>query len=361
MLKRLTLYTLLTLALSSQHVIAQPSGAEGDDFIYQVQSGDTLSDIADLYTLRVANWRPLQALNNVADPFALPIGKSLHIPFSMIPMVPAETVVTHRIGNVQINGRQANIGYQLKEGDVVTTDASSFLALKLIDESTVSVPPNSQLTISRIRAFERAGITDSILILDKGNIETRVAPEQQGVGRFEVHTPVAITGVRGTDLRVRAQDEQTITEVITGRAKLHAPGNPARLVQANRGAAIDSTGNIYASTTLLPAPDISEPVRGPNGWQLSFPAVPGAESYLVQVSLDEPGSQLVSRDLSTDTTVNFRSSGSGNHYVRVRAIDVHGIMGVDAVAGFPGQASLTIADGTPVMTRFGAPVALTEF
>lgn len=361
MFSRLVLTFLTAFAVLSQPVVAQPSGAEGEDFIYRVQAGDTLSDLAELYTINNANWRTLQTLNNIADPLALPIGKNLRIPFSMIPMRAAPAVVTHRVGQPLINNSPAQLGDELQEGDVINTDQQSFLTLMLTDESTISIPPDSHVTLQRIQAFERARISDSILLLETGNIETRVAPNKQGVGRFEVHTPIAITGVRGTDLRVSAYDDKTITEVLTGQAKLHAPGQRSQMVPTNRGAAIDHSGAIFASGTLLPAPAISEPTRGRSGWEIHYPPLSGAQHYLVQVSLDEVGSQLVSRQFTTDTTAHFRGVGSGTHYVRVRAIDENGIMGRDAIASFPGHPVLQSSNGAPVMTRFNIPVTLNDF
>lgn len=359
-IKRILLGSLAAFVTSTA-VLAQPSGAEGEDFIYRVQAGDTLSAIAELYTIQTINWPHLQTLNNVTDPYALPIGKNLRIPFSMIPTHDAKTTVTHLNGSPKINNRDVQIGDELKEGDVISTDERSFITLTLVDDSTLSVPPNSLLTLQRIKAFVRAGISDSIIKLDTGNVETRVAPNQQGVGRFEVHSPVAITGVRGTDLRVRAFSDKTITEVISGQAKLQAPGATPQMILANRGAAIGRDGELFGRANLLPAPTFSELTRHGSSWQVSFPAVTGAQQYLAQVSLDELGTQLVSRQLTTDTTLQFQASRSGTHYLRVRAIDANGIMGIDAVVSFPGRPSLHTSDGSAVLTRFGTPVTLRSF
>ena len=363
LIARLLLISASVFAIFFNPAAAQPSGAEGDDFIYRVQSGDTLSELATQYTGNNANWRRLQGINSIEDPYALPIGKSLHIPFSMIPVSAAEATLTHQQGSPRINGYVAPVGYTFQEGDVIQTDERAFLTILLADNSTISVPPNSTLTVQRLKTFNGTGITDSILKLDQGSVETRVAPESEGVGRFEVHTPVSITGVRGTDLRVNAYENHTITEVLSGQAKFHAPSHTPQMVAANQGAAMDHSGHIVAQVSLLAAPAISEPARSASGgWEVHFPPVPQAVQYLAQVSLDEAGSQLVSRQYTTETSVRFQSSGkSGPHYLRVRAIDAHGIMGNDAIASFPGLPALRISDGTPVMTRFGIPVTLSEF
>ena len=54
-----------------------------------------------------------------------------------------------------------------------------------------------------MRQFEGTGLTDSVVRVQRGSVESSVAPEGQGVGR-EIRTPVAVTGVRGTRFRVQS-------------------------------------------------------------------------------------------------------------------------------------------------------------
>ena len=85
-------------------VSAQPSGARGENFVYKVLAGDTLLDISQTYTRQGRNWSEIQRLNAVADPYRLPIGKELHIPFRMIPEVDAPARITHQTGQILVNG-----------------------------------------------------------------------------------------------------------------------------------------------------------------------------------------------------------------------------------------------------------------
>lgn len=362
MLKHLALACFTTFSLlAGTTSVAQPSGAEGDDFIYNVRSGDTLSALSKLYTGQSNHWRTLQSLNNVADPLALPIGKALRIPFSLIAEVPGQARISHYSGDITINGQRPQTGGMLKEGDSIVVGSNAFLTLQLSDDSTITLPPSSNLSLKRLRDFTHAGLTDSIIELEKGELETRVAPDHRGVGRFEVHTPVSVTGVRGTDLRVRSHDDRSITEVISGRAKLQTDSaNKPMYIKPDQGTIVKASGEV-STGNLLAAPAMSEPERGPNGWQVSFPALPGADEYLVQVTLDEEGSQIYSRETTTDTTVSFHAGGTGTHYVRVRGIAADGLMGRDAVASFPGQMVLQSSDGSPIMSSFDLPITLQEY
>src|SRR3546814_3121055 len=86
--------------------------------------------------------------------------------------------------------------------------------------------------LERLRQFEGNSLTDSILRVQRGVVDSNVAPAGQGVGRFEVRTPVAVTGVRGTRFRVQAGAQGARSEVIEGSVRLQphardsAPGRP---------------------------------------------------------------------------------------------------------------------------------------
>src|SRR3546814_17702103 len=66
--------------------------------------------------------------------------------------------------------------------------------------------------LERLRQFEGNALTDSILRVQRGVVDSNVAPAGQGVGRFEVRTPVAVTGVRGTRFRVPARAQGARSE-----------------------------------------------------------------------------------------------------------------------------------------------------
>src|SRR5690606_29782511 len=161
-----------------------------------------------------------------------------------------------------------------------------------------------------------------------------------GVGRFEIRTPVSVTGVRGTRLRVRSAQDGSQSEVLHGRAHLATSGKQAAVLRRGEGAATSASGEFLGVRPLLPAPQLAAPTRGGQGWVAQFPAVPGAQAYLVQVAQDDAGTQLISSKRFDSPEVTYGAQGTGTFYVRVRAIDGDGVMGEDAVLSFPGQTAL---------------------
>lgn len=342
--------------------LAQPAGAKDDYFIYFVEAGDTLSELSELYTTRSSHWRHLQQLNQVEDEMRLPIGKELKIPFDLIPVIATEATLVHYKGDVKINHQSATKHTRLKAGDIINTGSRGFATLQLEDGSTLTLPPQSQLYLKQLNAFERARISDAILELQQGSIESHVAPNNTGVGRFEIHTPISITGIRGTNLRVHTTEARTQTELLSGKAHIDRPEQRFQMLSNGYGANISADGKT-AITALLPAPQLTLPKRGPKGWQTELIPVSGAQAYLVQVALSENGSQAVQRFTvpADQNIVYLRPSGPGEHYAFVRAIDEHGLMGLDAMVSYPGQGVLISTDGSPVVSGDGQPILLTDY
>lgn len=337
---------------------AQPAGAEGEHFIYRVQPGDTLMELAERYTGQSRHWTTLQTLNRVEDPTRLSISREVRIPFAIIPEVPSAARIIHVAGEARVNGATARVGGELAEGDTLWTDANGFVTLELSDRSMLSVPPGSVLHAVRLRTFEGTRLSDAVLDMERGGLESEVAPEEKGVGRFEVLTPVSVTGVRGTRLRVRSQAEGAQTEVLSGSARLNTQNADNAMLRAGQGAATDPVGKLLGIRPLLPAPVLAPVIREGGVSRTTFAPVSGAVAYLVQVTEDELGTRLHSTEKSASPDITFRAPGPGTFYVRVRAIDADGVMGKDAVLAFEGRAALSTAFSLAVLTRYAGSVIL---
>ncbi|HCW22073.1 FecR domain-containing protein [Achromobacter sp.] len=363
--RALSLLALLSCALTVP-VHAQPAGALGDDFIYRVRQGDTLIDLATRYTRKQANWAPLQTLNNVTTPELLPIGLELRIPLAMIPERAAEARVLHVSGQANMNGKPLQQGQSLSEGSTVVTAPNGFVTLELADGSKLTLPAGGSVELARLRQFEGTALTDSVIHVQRGSVESTVAPTGQGVGRFEIRTPVAVTGVRGTRFRVQSGPGGVQSEVLEGSVRLqpHAPGtSPAKPVAVARGygAAVRNDGSVSGVRELLAAPQLSPPERSGGVWTSAFPPVAGAQGYLVRVSRDADGALPVSSVAFPTNSIRFTAPGAGTYYVSVRAIDDLGLNGQDAVATFEGANQLMTPYGLGVGSGSGEPIILTEY
>jgi len=340
---------------------AQPAGAQGENFLYRVVQGDTLGELAQRYTSGAFNWAELQRINSVADPARLPIARLLRIPFSMIPEVPASAVVRHVAGQATVDGQALSQSSTVAEGQTVATGPNGFVTLQLADDSLLSVPPDASLTLTRLRTFQGTGLTDSIVRMENGSVESQVAPRDTGVGRFEVRTPVSVTGVRGTRLRVHVSSDGSRSEVVSGHAGVDAARDAEVMLREKQGVAVNQAGQSLGVRQLLPAPKLSAPQRGGSGWSVDFPPIPGASAYLVTVASDPQGSDVVLRSQAPAPPVQFNAPGPGTYYVFVRAMDDVGIGGLDARQPFEGRPVLQTGGGLPVSTGYGGFISVADY
>ncbi|NYT58451.1 FecR domain-containing protein [Alcaligenaceae bacterium] len=352
---------MLSTSLFTCSVLAQPAGAQGDNFIYRIMKDDTLIRLSERFTDNSEHWRTLQTLNAIADPTLLPIGQELKIPFALIPELPAQARVAHVRGTAMNGQQQLAVNDTLQEGNSVTTQANGFVTLTLADGSTLTVPPQSALRLERLRVFKGTSLTDTISTLDDGTLESQVAPQGTGVGRFEIRSPVSITGVRGTQLRVHVNHQGAQSEVLEGVAGLNSQQAESTRLRQGQGAAVNSSGQLQPVKTLLPAPTLAPPERGGSGWQLTFASIPGAVSYQVQVAGDPAGTEIFSSQRFDAPPVSFRAPGPGTYYAKVRGIDADGLNGADAIQPFLGLAVLTSSNGMPVSSAFDLLVTLTDY
>ncbi|MFJ4290481.1 FecR domain-containing protein [Cupriavidus sp. NPDC089707] len=326
---------------------AGPAGAEGADFLYLVEPGDTLIGLAERYMASTDGWRTLQRLNGVADPYRLVPGTRLRIPLSQIPEQAASARVVYVNGEVRANGRPVQVGMSLDESVRIETPAAGSVTLELPDRSRVTLPPKTTVAVRRLRTFARSGLTDTVIRIEQGGADTRVAPEGSGVGRFELHTPMMVTGVRGTSYRVAADAAGSRSEVLEGRIGVSAarqarpaPAPAGRAmtaaaqVSAGYGVGVSDRGRLSQPVALLPAPVLLPPadtVLGP-AFDAAWQPVPGASAYRVTVARDAALTELAWSGTTTDTRARPEGLPEGTLYLAVSAIDANRLTGHAAQA-----------------------------
>lgn len=349
----LSLYMLLPLGTH-----ARPLGAQGDDFLYQVEPGDTLEQLAHRYTLQTRHWPVLQQINQVDDPYRLPIDKVLRIPLSLIPEQAATATVIHVTGQVTADGQAVRSGDILHAGQLLLSTHNGTATLQLEDQSLLTLPPSTTLQIQRLQSFQGTGLTDTQISIDQGSLESTVAPADTGVGRFEIRTPATVTGVRGTRLRVHTDASGSRHEVLQGGAAIAGPGRAEQHLEPDRGAAYDANGTLLGTQPLLPPPQNLRIERG-GSQRLVFDPIAQAAAYTIRVTLDANGAHLESIQQVTGPSASLRARSSGPRYIFVRGIDALGIEGRDAILAIDSlRSSLIASDGSPVLTANGTPIML---
>lgn len=312
-----------------QLVMAQPSGADGSEFLYRVQQGDTLISLADRYMDSVEGWRLLQQRNHVADPYHLKPGSVLRIPFDRIPVVPATAQVVFARDATTGGGKPLQAGMKLAEDAQIDTGDKGAVTLAFDDGTRVTVPPGSHVTLSRVRAFARAGLIDVRMHVKQGEAESTVSPKKRGVGRYEISTPALVTGVRGTRFRVQASESASTSSVLEGEVAAMA-GHQSQAVKAGFGvqaadgrikrAALPATPKLNAMPELVQTPC----------WRATWEPVKGAVSYRAAVARDAALTELSAYQLSKTPGATLCGDEDGDYTLVVQSVDALGLTSVSA-------------------------------
>lgn len=326
---------------------------------YVIERGDTLIGLQQRLLRPGARWQDLQRLNRIADPRRLRPGSTLRIPVDWLLQqdVSAELLHTHGSVTLERNGsapRAAVGGDTLLSGDLLVTGAQSSATLRFADGTRLLLRPGSRLRVERHARHERSGSVDSRVGLDQGGIEVRVPADQPVKPRFDVRTPVANLGVRGTEFRARSEGARTLTEVLSGGVGV----GPQRL-GAGFGNVATAAG-AAAPTPLPTAPQLSGAPTLVERLPLALPfAAAGASDgpWRAMVLQAGPEGRLLLDGLFDAPQAQWPvSPPDGDYVLRVRRADAQGLEGPDTSIGF----RIKARPEPPFLTQPDADASLTQ-
>jgi len=340
------LFSSLSLATPAYVFASQPAAAPGSfintppDMTYFALQGDTLSAIAKRYTEKTSNWQILGKRNNISNDRTIPIGTAILIPLELLPEEASEAKVIAMTGNPAYkaaDGTTGNLalGSVLKEGAQISTDKNGFLTLALPDESRISIPSNSNVSLSKLRKTKYTASPRTEVTLLQGKVESRVSSLVSNKGRFEVRTNLAVAGVRGTNFRVGVNEDGIANEVLEGGVAVNnasAKKKEELVLTAGKGNIISAAG-IGKVVDLLPPPKMNDSylLQERPTLQFQVDTTPEAAGYRVQIAKDKDIIDVLAENRYKDNRFKFDGFADGNYFVRITAIDKLGLEGLPLV------------------------------
>ena len=314
---------------------AAPTGAQ-DLVPHEVQPGESLYRIAERLLEDPRHWPEVAKLNRLSHPSRLRPGQRLLLPATWLKGTAVPAQVAYVRGPVQADGAALRIGDSVGEGAVLDVGAQGFISLRLHDGSLLQLQANSRSTLLRLRDLPAAQRRNTLIELDRGRVDATVAPQPPG-SRFQVKTPLATAGVRGTrfGVWVPAQAGLAAADVVEGRVEVSAAERargPATAVTIGAGeGAVVRPGAAPLRQSLLPAPGVSglparvERLPAP----VPLAGVAGAARYRVEVADDEAFTRVL---WTSEGPLPLMLDGlaDGRYGLRARAIDANGLAGLEA-------------------------------
>ena len=136
-------------------------------------------------------------------------------------------------GDVQIKSAKtgqmvkARIGEKVYPKDIVITGKDARAKIVMVDNNEINVSPESQIEIQHYEFDPKAGKKEVLLNVIYGKVRAKVEQKYDGKSsKFQVKTPAALAGVRGTDFMTSYNREDHSSQVVTfrGAVKFGLPG-----------------------------------------------------------------------------------------------------------------------------------------
>ncbi len=321
---------------------------------YTLRPGDTIWKVAKIYTTSANNWRKITEFNRVAsgEDLILKPGTRIKIPVSLLKVKPARAKVVALHGNVRIieksgNTVKATTRSKLRSGDQIITSEASSVTLRFADGSELLLLANSRAQMDTLSAHGDNGMVDTRVRLKSGQIDTRVNKLRKD-SRFEIITPTAVAAVRGTAFRISADGDIMRNEVTEGVVNV-AANQQAKNLDAGYGLIAEKGKPLPEPVKLLPAPMLSENFYITEYRQsINWSAVDGAVRYRIQLAPTPAFNQLIFDRISEQNYTTISGLDNKVYALRVRAIDKHGLQGLNAstlldVSILPAAADLQVS------------------
>lgn len=119
---------------------------------------------------------------------------------------------------------EAITGMLLQEEDSIKTGVDGKAKIVLSDESVITVGALSVFLIKSVSEDYETGDRNVLFNLEQGTVRARVTKLQTSTSSFEIQTPTAVAGVRGTDfvVEMNPKNDEAIVTVLEGQVEVGA-------------------------------------------------------------------------------------------------------------------------------------------
>lgn len=226
-------------------------------------------------------------------------------------------------------------------GAVVRTGATGDVTLNWVDGSRIRLAPETSIRVRKCSLNTGTKETTSLFDLDAGRIWVRVLSALGGKTKFEVRTPTATAGVRGTVFSVAVGEEgDTSIAVYEGEVAVETGSGSASVAPGQQAVVEADAARVISQSEEALEWEKQVGIIGPRlelgaGETLAVPA--GAESVTIS-GISEPGATVtingtpVELDRKNSFSAEVPITDSADDMIVVTATDYRGGQTVRAVS-----------------------------
>lgn len=332
--RNLTLLILFILAVPTLS-----SAQDDQDIVITVIRTDTLIGLCELYLNDPDKWPYIARINRLKNPDLIYPGQKILVPSSMLRGIPMEGSVTFLMGDVRWQESSQKkwvtlaLNQKVKPGSVIKTGKESAVEITFEDDSSFFLRDNTTLGISYTLRNDPIYIIRQ-LFLNIGQTISKVKSMTGQENRFEIQTPSAVAGVRGTNFRVSVdKDETTRSESLEGSIIVEAMDKEVRLGKGE-GTLVRKGSQPLKPRKLLPPPALVqwEPLYRSLPLKFRFKQLKNAYYYHIVFSKDKHFQDVIKDKLIRPYEVlRFSSLEDGVYFIRSSSIDDIGLEGLYSV------------------------------
>lgn len=123
-------------------------------------------------------------------------------------------------GDIKVKGKAdavaAKVGSKIAPGETVISGAEGRAKIVMSDRNVINISPSTTLQISKYENDSKSGAKNVELTLLEGKVRNNVEQTYDGEkSKFQIKTPTAVAGVRGTQFMTSFNRQTQMTSVVT--------------------------------------------------------------------------------------------------------------------------------------------------
>ncbi|MFH1350834.1 MAG: FecR domain-containing protein [Pseudomonadota bacterium] len=300
-----------------------------------VMKGDNLTNIGKKYLDDPKRWREIARLNRLRNTDLIYPGQKLMIPLDLLRGLPLNGTVTFVKGDVSVyiraleEWKALRLNHRITQGSWIRTGDESIAEITF--EETVSFLLRANTLLEILSAQEKSTRHRSYkLFLDIGRTASKLKEVTGEESRFQIYTPAAVAGARGTEFRLTVDSEEiTRCEVLKGI--INVKGKKQEVdVKEGEGSLVKRGEAPIEPKKLLPPPKVIDlkPVYKSMPLKFAFEKVEGASSYRAMLAKTETFKDLLmEKVIKPEDTLSIVALNDGAYFLQIRAIDEVGLEG----------------------------------
>lgn len=215
---------------------------------------------------------------------------SLLAGFASISLAADAGAIQELRGNVTITNsdnvtRVAGPRERIQSGDTVTTEAKSETLIKMADDSTVIVRPNSRFQFTEFK-YDKTANDSSLVTLLRGTARMVTGLiGRRNKERVRVNTVTATIGIRGTDFEVAVIAEDTADARAGVYNLVHDGATNIKLTQMDRNLDVRKNQTAFAPDKLRPG---EEPLQILRDTPIFLQSGGGLDALIQSITIQVP-------------------------------------------------------------------------